>query len=77
GRTHQIRVHARHWGHPIAGDPLYGEREANRELKDLGLDSIFLHSAQIDVPHPVSGEPMHFQAPLPEPLKALLDRLPT
>ncbi|MFP4561015.1 MAG: RluA family pseudouridine synthase [Thiohalorhabdus sp.] len=75
GRTHQIRAHARHWGHPIAGDPLYGDREANRTLKELGLDSIFLHSAELELPHPVTGETQHFRAPLPAPLKALLDRL--
>ncbi|MFA9462101.1 RluA family pseudouridine synthase [Thiohalorhabdus methylotrophus] len=76
GRTHQIRAHASHWGHPIAGDPLYGDREANRLLKGLGLDSIFLHSAEITIPHPVSGESLHVRAPLPDALKTLLERLP-
>lgn len=77
GRTHQIRVHARHWGHPIAGDDLYGDRGANGALKSLGLRRIFLHSAEIAFPHPESGERVSVRASLPQELKAVLDRLPT
>jgi len=75
GRTHQIRAHAAHWGHPVAGDGLYGERAANTTLKSLGLKRIFLHSAEIAFVHPESGERVHFRAPLPEDLKSVLDRL--
>lgn len=47
GRTHQIRVHAQHIGHPVAGDPRYGDNAFNREMKRLGLRRLFLHSASI------------------------------
>lgn len=47
GRTHQIRVHAAHLGHPIAGDEKYGDTVFNREMKALGLKRLFLHSAGI------------------------------
>ncbi|MFW0056218.1 MAG: RluA family pseudouridine synthase [Coxiella endosymbiont of Dermacentor silvarum] len=47
GRTHQIRVHAAHLGHPIAGDKKYGDKVFNREMKMLGLKRLFLHSAGI------------------------------
>ena len=75
GRTHQIRAHARHLGHPLAGDPLYGDPDANRELKDRGLNRMFLHSAEIALPHPETGETIQVRAGLPAELKALLDRL--
>jgi 23S rRNA pseudouridine955/2504/2580 synthase len=77
GRTHQIRAHARHWGHPVAGDDLYGDREANAELKKRGLRRVFLHSAEVAFGHPESGERISVRAPLPRELKAVLDRLPT
>ncbi len=75
GRHHQIRVHARHLGHPVAGDTVYGLKQASADLKPRGLDRIFLHSAEIGFEHPVSGGLLHFQAPLPEELQAVLDRL--
>jgi 23S rRNA pseudouridine955/2504/2580 synthase len=75
GRTHQIRAHARAMGYPLAGDPLYGEAEANGALKSLGLDRMFLHSAEINVPHPISGEGIAVKAALPAELKGVLERL--
>lgn len=47
GRTHQIRVHAAHIGHPIVGDEQYGDKEFNRLFKGLGLSRMFLHSAEV------------------------------
>lgn len=75
GRTHQIRAHARYLGHPLAGDPVYGDSQANAHLKTLGLDRMFLHSAEVGVPHPVTGETVEVRAPLPPELKTLLDHL--
>ncbi|MEF8793527.1 RluA family pseudouridine synthase [Thiohalorhabdus sp.] len=75
GRTHQIRVHAQYLGHPLAGDPLYGDPEANADLKKLGLDRMFLHSAEVGVPHPNGGGKVEVSASLPRELKTLLDQL--
>ena len=57
GRTHQIRVHMKHLGHPIVGDPLYGRRGSHTRH--------FLHAWKIAFIHPVSGQPVEFRAPLP------------
>ncbi|MBS0431022.1 MAG: 23S rRNA pseudouridine(955/2504/2580) synthase, partial [Proteobacteria bacterium] len=73
GRTHQIRVHAAHVGHPIAGDPKYGEREANKRFRELGLKRLFLHAARFEFE---LGERAYgFSAPLSEELKRVLDTL--
>lgn len=56
GRTHQIRVHLSQKGLPILGDVLYGGRAAQR---------IFLHALSLELPHPLTGELLHFEAPLP------------
>jgi 23S rRNA pseudouridine955/2504/2580 synthase len=75
GRTHQIRVHAKHAGHPLAGDERYGDAEANRKLKKLGLRRMFLHAQSISFPDK-SGNDLHFTAPLPPNLAQFLDKLP-
>ncbi len=75
GRTHQIRVHAAHLGHPVAGDEKYGDAEANRALKSVGLRRMFLHAASLQFSLPVSGERYVLNAPLPDELKGVLDRL--
>jgi 23S rRNA pseudouridine955/2504/2580 synthase len=72
---HQIRVHAAGIGHPIAGDEKYGDPEFNRRMRDHGLKRIFLHAQSLTFHHPRSGQPMSLSAPLPEPLRAVLDRL--
>ncbi|MGV3758418.1 MAG: RluA family pseudouridine synthase [Actinomycetota bacterium] len=70
GRTHQIRVHLRSIGHPVVGDVRYdGARQS------LPLDRPFLHAEILDLDHPVTGEPLHLESPLPEDLQAVLDRL--
>ncbi len=74
GRTHQIRVHALHAGHPIAGDERYGEPEANAGAKKLGLKRLFLHAQSIAFPDD-SGNELHFTAPLADDLQGFLDRI--
>ncbi len=59
GRTHQIRVHAAHAGHPVAGDVKYGAR------RRPGSTGIGLLAARLEIAHPVSGERLHFEAPEP------------
>lgn len=68
GRTHQIRAHFAAIGHPLAGDPTYGE--AGRH----GLGRQFLHAHRLSFAHPLSGERMRFDAELPEDLREALER---
>ncbi len=75
GRTHQIRVHMAYIGHPIAGDPVYGAGRGQRARGELGLQAQALHARELSFRHPVSGEPMHFVAPLPEDMERALGRL--
>ncbi len=74
GRTHQIRVHAAHLGHPVAGDDKYGDHELNRRFKTLGLKRMFLHASSLSMPHP-NGDVLSVSAPLPDDLKAVIDAL--
>jgi len=74
GRTHQIRVHAQHIGHPVAGDDKYGDREANKRLAEqAGLKRLFLHAAAMSFD--LAGKPYTLNAPLADELSATLDRL--
>ncbi len=76
GRTHQIRVHARHIGHPVAGDDKYGDPEHNRRLRDqAGLRRLFLHAASLEFALDGGRVPYVLNAPLPPDLAAVLDRL--
>ncbi len=75
GRTHQIRVHTAHIGHPVAGDEKYGDRGANQALKRVGLDRLFLHAASLRFSLGQGSQPYVLNAPLPDALKAVLDRL--
>ena len=70
GRTHQIRVHAQHQGHPIAGDDRYGDPEFNKRVKQLGLKRMFLHARSIDFTLPSSGQRITVVAPLDPDLEA-------
>jgi len=74
GRTHQIRVHALHAGHPIAGDERYGDVTTNAEAKKRGLKRLFLHAQSIAFPD-LNGNELHFIAPLPDDLQRFLDAI--
>ncbi|MCW8157278.1 23S rRNA pseudouridine(955/2504/2580) synthase RluC [Stutzerimonas stutzeri] len=74
GRTHQIRVHARHAGHSIAGDSKYGDEEFTREIRELGGKRLFLHAYALKVPLPDGGE-LSFEAPVDEMWARTLERL--
>ena len=75
GRTHQIRVHLTHLGFPLAGDDKYGDFAWNKTLAKEGLKRMFLHAHQLAFIHPVSGEPLTFEAPLPRDLAAFVAQL--
>jgi 23S rRNA pseudouridine1911/1915/1917 synthase len=76
GRTHQIRVHAGHIGHPVAGDDKYGDVEANRRLRDqAGLKRMFLHASTLEFALDGGKTPYLLNAPLPLELIEVLDRL--
>ncbi len=71
GRTHQIRVHLAHLGHPIVGDVVYGRP---RKLPPgVAVDRQALHAAALSFTHPATGEPLSFRSPLPADLQLLWD----
>ena len=72
GRTHQIRVHFQHLGHPLVGDAIYGKRQNQRltELTGYTAPRVMLHAERLGFTHPTSGKKMKFQAPLPEDFQA-------
>ena len=69
GRTHQIRVHSKHIGHPIVGDPVYGG--SNK----FNLNGQLLHAFKLEFTHPRTKEHMSFTAPIPEYFQQVLDKL--
>jgi len=89
GRTHQIRVHLKHIGHPLVVDPQYGGKEAfylsefKKRKFNLGkwdeevpmLSRVPLHSASLGFNHPLSGEPMSIEAEMPKDMRAVLSQL--
>jgi 23S rRNA pseudouridine955/2504/2580 synthase len=76
GRTHQIRVHAQHLGHPVAGDDKYGDEAANRRLRDnAGLKRLFLHASTLSFALDRGKTPYMLNAPLAPELATVLDRL--
>lgn len=70
GRTHQIRVHMRHIGHPIVGDKTYGVKK-----EEFNLEGQLLHAGKIGFRHPKTGEKVTFSAPLPGDFEHVLDIL--
>ena len=74
GRTHQIRVHARHAGHAIAGDSKYGDDDFTREVRELGGKRLFLHAHALRVPLPEGGE-LKLEAPVDDMWVQTLERL--
>jgi 23S rRNA pseudouridine1911/1915/1917 synthase len=83
GRTHQIRVHMAHAGHGLIGDPVYGGKRKlpAKALSQDVLDAVqdfgrqALHAAVLGFRHPVSGENLRFEAPLPDDMRVLLELL--
>jgi 23S rRNA pseudouridine1911/1915/1917 synthase len=83
GRTHQIRVHLAHAGHGLVGDPTYGgKRKLPKDALSVdsteavkAFDRQALHAAVLGFEHPVSGEMMRFEAPLPQDMEHLLETL--
>lgn len=74
GRTHQIRVHLAHAGHPVLGDDKYGDFELNRTLATQGVKRLMLHAQRLVFRHPSSGERVRFEAPWPEALRRFAQR---
>lgn len=68
GRTHQIRVHMASIGHPLVNDPKYGPKKAS----PFAIKGQALHSHELTLTHPTSGEEMHFTAPLPDDMEKIL-----
>lgn len=79
GRTHQIRVHMAHIGHPLVGDSVYlkGPQKCVPQLRELltGFPRQALHATRLGLEHPVSGEMMEWHAPLPEDMRQLLKQI--
>lgn len=76
GRTHQIRVHAAWMEHPVAGDDKYGDRDFNKTMKSFGLKRLFLHAWRLTITHPLTGETLPLEAPLPAVLNDVINKLP-
>lgn len=75
GRTHQIRVHSLHAGHPILGDDKYCDSDTNTWAKSKGLNRLFLHAHQISFNEYGSGKRVTYRAPLDDALQQMLDTL--
>lgn len=75
GRTHQIRVHLAHLGHPVLGDDKYGDFALNKELRKRGLKRMFLHAAKLSFAHPLTGEGLSLASPLPPDLEKFRSRI--
>jgi 23S rRNA pseudouridine1911/1915/1917 synthase len=81
GRTHQIRVHMAHAGHALVGDPTYGSKRKlpKTALPEIASDAVrvfprqALHAAVLGFEHPVTGEMVRFEAPLPRDMTDLLE----
>jgi 23S rRNA pseudouridine1911/1915/1917 synthase len=83
GRTHQIRVHLAHLGHPVVGDPVYGSgfkakaqalpERSQDALRHLGRQA--LHAAELGFEHPVTGKKLRFTSPLPDDIACLVAAL--
>jgi len=69
GRTHQIRVHLAHAGHPVLGDDKYGDAELNRMLARQGVKRLLLHARRLAFAHPLTHAPLRLEAPLPSDMR--------
>jgi 23S rRNA pseudouridine955/2504/2580 synthase len=75
GRTHQIRVHLAHAGHPVLGDDKYGDFELNRALAKQGVQRLFLHARRLAFDHPLTRERLRLEAGVPPEMARFIDRL--
>jgi 23S rRNA pseudouridine955/2504/2580 synthase len=75
GRTHQIRVHLAHVGHPVLGDDKYGDFELNRSLASRGVKRLFLHARRLAFDHPASRERLRLEAPVPPEMARFIEML--
>ena len=75
GRTHQIRVHLASSGFPIVGDDKYGRDETRAIFSKLGFTRMFLHACRLEMPHPLTQEPMVLEAALPSSCEKILQKL--
>ena len=74
GRTHQIRVHLAHAGHPILGDDKYGDFSLNHALAKQGVRRLFLHARRLEFAHPISGEHVELESKLPDDMRAFVEQ---
>jgi len=75
GRTQQIRVHLAASGFPIVGDDKYGKDDTRAQFSELGFNRMFLHAWKLDMPHPLTGDRLELEAPLPLTCTRILQRL--
>jgi len=75
GRTHQIRVHLAHVGHPVVGDDKYGDFAFNREMARRGMKRLCLHARRLELLHPLSGSPLRLESALPGEMQAAIDAM--
>src|SRR5258708_16648788 len=74
GRTHQIRVHLAHAGHPVLGDDKYGDFPHNRALAKEGVKRLFLHASRLSLQHPLQSEKLSFESKLPVDMDAFVKK---
>lgn len=82
GRTHQIRVHCAELGHPLVGDPTYGQKNRLQSVRDAGLKQLLqalgrqaLHARLLGFEHPLTGQHLEFSSPLPNDMQAIVSYL--
>jgi 23S rRNA pseudouridine1911/1915/1917 synthase len=75
GRTHQIRIHLAELGHPVCGEKVYNRKPGGEPIPDAsGAPRLFLHAVELGFTHPVTGEQLHWEMPLPPELRVVLEQ---